>query len=222
MMKGMDKMLRKIIVSGSGEARAKPDTVEIGISISFIQPEARQAQELVADVTGKVLAELKAIGLTDKDIETRGFSINPRYEWKKDSRVFKGYEASNSLRITTDEFSLVNQIIEVAVRAGVKEVDYVSFTYRDRESLECEALAQAARNAMQRARAIAEGLGVEPGRVIRVSTPNKYRSYGGEVYLAREASPVAAPAPTSVVAPHEVKVTAEVEVILELAEGAAE
>lgn len=215
-------MLRRIIVSGRGEARARPDTLEVGISISFTQPEVRLAQEMTASTTEKVLAELKAIGIIDKNIETRGFSINPRYEWKKDSRVFKGYEANNHLKITTGEFSMVNRIIEAAVKAGVKEVDYVSFTYKDRDSLECEALAHAARNALRRARAIADGLGVELSRVIRVSTPNKYRSYGGEYYLAREASPVAAPAPTSVVAPHEVKVTAEVEVILELAEGANE
>lgn len=205
-------MLKRVIVSGYGEAAAKPDIAVIGISIAFVQPEAKAAQELVANITEKVLTGLKSLGVPDKDIETKGYSINPHYEWKKNSRVFKGYEAHNALRIRTDKLFLVNQIIDAAVKAGVKEIDYVKFEHKDRASLGYEALKKATQNAVERATAIAEGLGAQIGKVIRVS--DKRRSYNGGYYISERSAEYAPP--KSVVAPHEVKTTAEVEAVFEL------
>lgn len=211
-------MLRKIVVSGYGEACAKPNIAEVGLNITFIQPEANQAQELVAGVTHKLLAELLSLGIPNKDIETKDYSLFPHYQWEKNSRVFKGYQASNALLVKTGDLSLVTQIIDAAVKVGVKNIDYVNFTYDDRSALEQEALTKAAQDAVEKAKAIAAGLGVKVGRVIRVSG-NRRRSYDSGYYIVRESSSYQAGRPENVIPADKIKVTAEVETVLELVDN---
>ncbi|WP_338832708.1 hypothetical protein MHLNE_13670 [Moorella humiferrea] len=210
-------MLRKIVVSGYGEASAKPNIAEVGLNITFIQPEANQAQELVAGVTQKLLAELLSLGIPNKDIETRNYSLFPHYQWEKNSRVFKGYQASNALLVKTGDLSLATQIIDAAVKAGVKNIDYVNFTYEDKTALEKEALTKAAQNAVERAKAIAAGPGLKVGPVISVS--GNRRSYDSGYYILRESSSYQAERPENVIPPDKIKVTAEVEAVLELVDN---
>lgn len=103
-------MIRRIEVSGHGEATARPDTVEVGISVGFKRGTPHEAQELTARTTGKVLAELRAIGVEETEIETREYHVRPLYEWEKDSRVFKGYEGANELKIKTAKLHLLDSI----------------------------------------------------------------------------------------------------------------
>ncbi|HHV79644.1 MAG TPA: SIMPL domain-containing protein [Firmicutes bacterium] len=208
-------MIKRIVVSGYGEAFAKPDIAEVGLKITSVQPDAYKAQELVDAVTGKLLAELQSLGVPKQDIETRSYALSPSYEWKNDSRVFRGYEVSNALKVKVRDFSLIKQIIQVTVKLGVKEIDYINFKHEDKAALEQEALKKAAVNAIERARAIADGLGVKMGPVIHVF--DKSRSYGGRYSMVCESSYMPSPGPGNVVPPDEIKVTAEVEAVLELA-----
>jgi len=72
-------------------------------------------------------------------------------------------------------------------------IDYVNFTYEDKSALEKEALTKAAQNAVERAKAIAAGLGVKVGSVIRVS--GNRRSYDSGYYILRESSSYQAEGP---------------------------
>lgn len=98
-------MVRRIIVSGRGEVSAKPDTAEIEVRVSSIKPSVREAQESVESVSSRLLGELCSLGLTPTNIETASYNLYPRYEWEKHSSVFKGYQASHTLRIKTDDLS---------------------------------------------------------------------------------------------------------------------
>jgi len=92
----------------------------------------------------ETVGRIAVLGIPNKDIETRNYSLFPHYQWEKNSRVFKGYQASNALLVKTGDLSLVTQIIDAAVKAGVKNIDYVNFTYEDKSALEKEALTKAA------------------------------------------------------------------------------
>lgn len=208
-------MIRRVEVSGYAEVTTKPETVEIGISVGFRRGTPHEAEELTARTTGKVLAELREIGVEEDEIKTRRFHIRPVYEWEKDSRVFKGYEGSNELKIETTKLHLLGSILTSVVKAGAKEIRYVSFGCRDRKALELNALEKAAENARLRAEAIAAGLGMKVGPIVRIS--DKCRSYPGNYVLA-EASPAYKTAEANVIIPEDIKETAQVDAVFEIVE----
>ena len=144
-------MIRRIEVSGYGEASARPDTVEVGISVVFTCETPHEAQELTARTMEKMLAELRTIGIEEGETETTTYYVRPVYEWKKDSRVSKGYEGANELKIKTAKLHLLDSILAAVLKAGAKEIRYISFSCRDKQALEPRALQKATENARRRA-----------------------------------------------------------------------
>lgn len=209
-------MIRRIEVSGYGEATARPDTVEVGISVGFRRGTPPEAQELTARTTEKVLAELRTIGIEEGEIVTTGYHVRPVYEWEKDSRVFKGYQGANELKIKTAKLHLLGSVLAALLKAGAQEIRYVCFALRDRKALELSALQKAAEDARRRAEAVAAGLGMKVGPVVRISD-KRQASY--RPYAVAETSPTCRTGEANVAVPEEIKETAEVCAVFELVEN---
>jgi uncharacterized protein len=71
----------------------------------------------------------------------------------------------NSVIVTMSDLTKVGQVIDAASRAGANNVDGLSFTLRRDRPARNQALTEATRDAVAKARIIAEALG---GRVVRV------------------------------------------------------
>lgn len=205
-------MIRRVEVSGYAEVTTRPEIVEIGISVGFRRGTPHEAQELTARTTGDVLAELKEIGVEEKEVETQCFCVRPV---EKDSRVFKGYEGSNELKVRTAKLHLLDLILTAVLKAGAREIRYVSFSCYDRKALELEALQKAAENARLRSEAIAAGLGMRIGSAIRIS--DKCRSYPAPYVLTEPSSVYRTGEPNAVI-PEEIKETAKVQAVFEMVE----
>ncbi|PYS75791.1 MAG: hypothetical protein DMF66_18325 [Acidobacteria bacterium] len=76
-----------------------------------------------------------------------------------------GYEARNSVTVTTQALDNVGAIIDAATRAGANSVEGVSFILREGNGARGQALADASKQAMSKAQAMAQALG---GRITRV------------------------------------------------------
>ena len=181
-----------------------------------MRPEPALAQHLVGKTTGLVQEKLQEVGVDSKEIETKNYHINATHDWVDDTRVFKGYTATNILEVKTAKLELVSKILEAAVTGGAQEISYVNFEYQDEDGLQCQALRKAAENARMRAQAMAETLGVKLGSVLRL-TDAAERS-GRYYYAAAEAMPCVAEANTDylVVEPDEIEASASIEAVFEL------
>ena len=111
-------MVRRIKVTGQGKVSVPPDQVEIGIRISYLRPEPAFAQQLVGKTTRMVLEKLQEMGVDSKEIETTNYRINATHDWVNDTRVFKGYTATNILEGKTGKLELVGKILQAAVTGG--------------------------------------------------------------------------------------------------------
>jgi uncharacterized protein YggE len=76
-----------------------------------------------------------------------------------------GYEARNSVSVTTSALDTVGAVIDAATGAGANSVDGVSFILRESNAARGKALGDASRQAMQKAEAMAEAMN---GRIVRV------------------------------------------------------
>ncbi|MFZ0889065.1 MAG: SIMPL domain-containing protein [Candidatus Binataceae bacterium] len=205
-----------IEVDGHGEARARPDTVELSLAIETHAATAEQSARLNAVLAGKVSEALKS-KLGDKGrIETGSYSLMPEYNepLRRGKPQVIGYRAGNSITVETGATDLAGPLIDAAVKAGANRVNYLNFTLRDDTKARTQAIAQASKDAQAQADALAASLGVKLKRVYHATTVSEERPIAAMAAGSMFAVP-AGNAPTPV-EPTEITVPAHVSLIYEI------
>ncbi len=212
---------RTISVSGTGKVTSAPDTVIISIAVETENTDAYQAQQQNAEKMNAVVNSLKAIGLTDDEIETTGYNI---YSYTSgDDSVFgskkKIYRVTNTIKVTSSKVDMAGEIIDTAVSAGANSINYISFTLSDEKSnqLRSQALDAAVAQASSDANAVASALGVTVAGVKSVNvgasyTPMSYDSGYNEYAMYKTADAAGSAVPTAV-QPGDVDVSASVSIV---------
>ncbi len=168
-----------ISVGGMAELTVSPDQAEIFIRIETDEPTANRAQEENARLTNTVRDALKKeYNLDDDQIETSSYNLWPKQEWNSDTKRYTktGFTVQHVLKVTTDDIDKVGDMLDTAVQNGANGIDHVSFTLSDKltKDVREQALGRAADNAHQKAKALAETLGVRLGSVSSVTENNYY------------------------------------------------
>ncbi|TIU73795.1 MAG: DUF541 domain-containing protein, partial [Mesorhizobium sp.] len=71
----------RIIVSGEGEATVAPDMAILSLSVMREAKSAREALDANNDAMAAVIAAMKSAGIAERDLQTAGIQINPRYNY---------------------------------------------------------------------------------------------------------------------------------------------
>jgi uncharacterized protein len=163
---------RTIVVSGSGEAQARPDLANLSFAIETHAPTAADASGRNAALAQKVIDALKAALAGKGKVSTGGYSLTPDYEQTQHRTTPKiiGYNAQNSIIVQTGAMDLLGKLIDAAVAAGANRVNYLNFSLKDDTRARIEAIDTASRDAQAQARALAASLGVKLGRVVKATT----------------------------------------------------
>jgi uncharacterized protein YggE len=135
------------------------------------QAEAAQAQSDNSVAMNALFDALKAAGLTDDDLETTGYSVNPMYNYDANTGVSEiyAYQVINTVRITVRDISRAGEILTVAAENGANTNYSVEFTLEDTDAHYNEALAKAMEEAKSKADTLAEAGGFSLGVVLSVS-----------------------------------------------------
>jgi uncharacterized protein YggE len=169
----------------------------------------------------KVLATLAAEGIAKEAITTSGYSLNPVYN-NTNCRDYYcptptigeiiGYEAVQSIQVTVNDLPRVGGVLDKIVQAGVNQIDYVGFSFKDAtyESLRAQAYKRAVEDARGQADAIVGATGGFIIGIVSLST-----NYWGPIYTAetREVSGGTVPLSTPVVPSGSITVTANVNIV---------
>jgi uncharacterized protein len=175
-----------ISVSGEGRVSVAPDIAEMSFGVQTgRQPTAKEAMRLLAErMTAIQDAALKA-GVEKKDLTTESFWLNPIYDWtERGGQVFRGFEASQSLRVKLRDLDKVSDVLEAATSAGANQAGGVQFTVDDPEAKRAEARAEAITQARRKAERIAGDLGVSLGDIRGFNEDGG--SWGGPVMMRAE------------------------------------
>src|SRR5690606_2615739 len=86
-----------------------------------------------------MIAELKASGITARDIQTSGFSVNPSYVYpvERDANGYtlppriNGYQVSNTVTVVVRQLDTLGAILDKSVTIGANTVNGVSFSVAD-------------------------------------------------------------------------------------------
>ena len=170
-----DEPTPRIIVSGEGEAAAAPDMAVISLSVLREGVSAREALDANSMAMGDVLSAMKAFGIADKDLQTSGFSIQPRYVYPDPNKnetfnpKIVGYTVVNTLGVRLRDLSKVGDVLDQSVTLGVNEGGNVMFVKDDASAILEEARKRAVENAMAKAKTITATAGVGIGRILEMS-----------------------------------------------------
>lgn len=160
-------------VSGEAEMSVVPDkaTVSLGISVSELTVKA--AQNKANSVIEKVSNELTRLGVDKKDIKTNSYSLNPNYDYNRESSSnpkIIGYGVNASLGVTFRDFDKLNEAIDAATMAGVNRVGGISFGVSDDklDDYQRELRKKAIDDAKDKANELAGLSGMRLGKIINV------------------------------------------------------
>src|SRR5678815_1455351 len=161
-----NRRITRVMVAGDSIIQAQPDTAIISVAVVTQNRTAITAQQDNAAKTDAVVRALKAAAGSGAEIKTSGYSLQPQRVYKENQPpTITGYEARNSVTVTTGDLNKVGTIIDAAAQAGSNDVAGISFTLRQDRPARDRALSEATREAVSKAQVIAQALG---GRVVRI------------------------------------------------------
>ena len=176
-----DEPPRRLVVNGTGEAKARPDMAVISAGVVV---QADTASAALADNTRAmtaVLDQLRAAGLPAEDVQTSQFTVMPVYETPRpgaettEPRIV-GYQVSNQATARVRDLDRLGGILDALVSAGANSVNGPAFDLADPKQLLGEARDAAVADALAKARRYAAAAGVELGEILSIEEGGFYRA----------------------------------------------
>lgn len=156
-------------VSGTGKATGIPDTAQISIGVTKTASTVSSAQDQTNSAANKIIEDLKKLGVSDKDIKTTNYSVNPNYD-------APGYTVTQTLEVNIMPIDIANKAIDSATADGANLVGGVNFTFNEKtkKDLENKARIEAVKMAKEKAESLAKATGIRLGRIVDVQESGNF------------------------------------------------
>jgi uncharacterized protein YggE len=169
-----DQAPRRIMVVGEGQNTVAPDMAILSLSVMREAPSARDALTANNDAMAAVISAMKAAGIEERDLQTAGVQIAPRYNFAtrtdgSQEAQLVAYQVTNTLSVRVRDLAKTGDILDKSVTLGVNEGGGISFTNEDPSKAITEARKKAVADAIARAKTLAEAAGVKLGKVLEMS-----------------------------------------------------
>jgi uncharacterized protein len=204
----------QIIVSGSAEILLPATKASFSIGIMTSASSANAANEDNSRITKSVIEALHGAHLSQADIAGSRLAVSPRWDYEEKSRRPKRsvFEATNTIKIQTENLALIGTYIDAALSAGATDVSDVGFEAKDTDSARRQALAQAVSSARSDAESIARAGGGTLGELLSLSTERTNQAAGVNLEeIVVTATRRAREQVSTDVIPSQIKVTARID-----------
>jgi uncharacterized protein YggE len=188
----------RIMVSGEGEATIAPDIAILSLSVMREAKSARAALDANNDAMAAVIAAMKASGIADRDLQTTGMQITPRYNYPQNNDdnqqpELVAYQVTNTVSVRVRDIDKTGEILDKAVTLGVNQGGGITFTNDDPSAVITEARKKAVADAVAKAKTLAEAAGVSVGKVLKITDQNiapRPMPMNAKAFAARDSVPV--------------------------------
>jgi uncharacterized protein YggE len=181
----------RISVIGEGEVSVAPDMAILNLTVLREAETARAALTANNEAMKQVLAALKEAGVAERDLQTSGLSIQPRYAQPAKDRSgepkIAGYSVSNALTVRVRNLADAGGILDKVVGLGVNQGGGIAFVKDDMKPTLTEARKRAVADAVARAKTLAEAADIKLGNIIAIeeqSSMPRPMPYGGALRMA--------------------------------------
>jgi len=203
-------------ISAQAEASRVPDVATISAGVVTEANEGDAAMKLNATRMTQVMAAIRKAGIPEKDIQSSGVSLSPRYQYKdNEAPRINGYQASNTVNLKVRDISKLGDVLDALAAQGANQINGPTFEIDKPEPVYDEARLAALEKAQARAQTYAKSLGLRVRRIVSISEG----SNGGFRPMMMAAAPRAMKAEafdTTPVAPGESTLSISLDVVFEL------
>ena len=166
-------------VMGVGAVTVDPDLGILNMGVEARENTVEEARSTAAEAMNGVRAALANLGVSDDDIKTQFFNIQPEYVWREVSengfrqnvQELVGYRVTNSIEVKIRDLEKAGEVIDAVAIAGgdVIRVNNISFTIEDPLPFEMAARELAVKEAKAKAEQMAGWAGATLGRLVFLS-----------------------------------------------------
>ncbi|MFA5856849.1 MAG: SIMPL domain-containing protein [Candidatus Pacearchaeota archaeon] len=201
---------------GKSELTFAPDNAKVFVGVSITKPTAKEAQDEENRVIAAIIKDLKALGISEADIETESINLYEDKVWTEKEMKSNGWKATQILKVKTKDFSKVGKIVDISINNGANEINNIQFYLSQEKENEYkqQAIAQATKSAHDKAKVMADSLGKKLGKVKSVTESNY--GYMPYMYDMKNSAGVMATQESASVMPQDVTVTANIVVTYEI------
>lgn len=153
-------------VFGEGKVVTTPDVAVLTVGVIANGTSVKQAQDQVNLAINKVSEAIKKTGVSEADIQTTNYGINPNYDYSNGKQRIVGYQANANLSLKVKNIDNVNKVIDEATANGANQVGNVAFEVTDQLALQNQAREKAVADAKQKAEQAAKVAGFKLGRIV--------------------------------------------------------
>ncbi|MGE7119289.1 SIMPL domain-containing protein [Peribacillus sp. NPDC046944] len=147
-------------VSGSETLQAAPDQATITLGVITEDEDPQKAQQANSQSIARVIAGLKSIGISEDQLKTSEYRIDPQYDYVGGKELFKNYKVHYIIQVQTTEIEAIGIIIDTAVSNGANSISNIRFSLSTPEVYYNQALSLALKNAYEKALSMARTIGV--------------------------------------------------------------
>lgn len=162
--------------SGEGKISVVPDRALVVLGVRKTAPKVKTAQDQANEMMDKVIADLKQIGVEEKDIKTTSYDIYPDYSGATGKP--NGFVVSTQVQVKVRNFENIPAVLDLAGTYGLEQVGQLSFILSDelKDETMGKAREEAVKEAKKKADSLAKLAGVKLGKIVNVT-----EGYGGGV-----------------------------------------
>ncbi len=190
-MASAPKAKPSITVTGNGKVVYVPDLGYVHVGVSAQGWTAAEAWKKNEEIVNRIFAELKKLGVEEKDLKTDNLSVQPRYQQKpKEEPKFVGYTVGYDLSVTVRKLEQMGALLDCMVDAGANRNMNISFGCSKLDELVDQARVKAVEEGRKKANLYVTGAGARLGDVLAISdTPYnpQPRYYAVDALALREA-----------------------------------
>ncbi len=179
---------RQISVTGEARTEVAPDRASITLGVTVEADSAAAAMRAVSQDMAAVIDRLAAAGIAAEDMQTQRISVDPiwsgnRHDGSPVKREITGFVASNTLLVRVRDLGNLGAILDDVLDAGANEFRGLSFGVADRAAVLDQIRGDAVRDAIRKARQLAEAADMTLGPVRSIS---EHGGGGGVPMMAME------------------------------------
>jgi uncharacterized protein len=222
-----------LTINAEGRSLRTPDLAVFTAGVTTQGKNAAEALGQNARAMTRVIAELKAAGIAERDIQTNNLSINPVYSNperdamlaaratgqpyippEQQIQTIIGYSVSNNVSVRQRRLGDYGRVIDTLVAAGANQVNGPAFQMDNADPALDEARLAAVKTARERANLYARAASLRVVRIVSISESGGYYAPPPVMFARGEAA--SAPPPSPVQA-GELQMAASVTVLFDLA-----
>jgi len=202
-------------ISANAEATRVPDVATLSAGVVTQAADGNSAMRQNAQQMDKVLAAIKAAGIAERDVQTRGVSLNPQYRYAdNEAPKITGYQASNTVSLKVRDITKLGKVLDALAAQGANQINGPQFEIDQPEPVYDEARLAALKKAQTRAQTYAKSLGLQVRRIVSISE-NAGGGFRPMPMMRAQAAGMAMDKATPV-APGESTVSVNLDVVFEL------